>query len=318
MKQARRLSYLIPIVIAFLLPLLFRGDEYILHVIIICIINVILGSSLRAIATTGQMSIGQAGFTAIGAYTSAILTVKFHFPIYVAFLAGGVATMVLAALIGYPLARVKTIYFVMVTMFLGEIIRLSILEWRGMTGGSTGMINIPRFDISSFLGVFGLQTGERFGICYLGLILLVIIHWILYNIERSFLGTVFVSIGQDESVASSVGINVARYKVMIFCIGSFFTGLAGSFFAHYMTVLNPGSFGIFMSLYIMIYVAVGGKKFAGPIAGAVVLTLIPEVFSSLSEYQPLVFVFALFLVVFLLPGGLADLPNVIYSKLRSR
>jgi len=310
----RALSYLLPIFLASLLPIIFKSNEYILHICIICTINIILSSSLRAIATTGQMSIGQAGFMAVGAYTSAILAIKFNFPLYGAFLMGGVAAMVLAVLIGYPLSRVRTIYFVMVTMFLGELIRLFLFEWRSMTGGSTGMIGIPRLEILSSFGLSRIGLGERFEICYLGLALMFIVLIVLYNIERSYLGTLFSAIGQDESVASSVGINVARYKVMIFCIGSFFTGLAGSFYAHYMTVLNPDSFGVFTSLYILIYVAVGGKAFAGPIIGAIVLTLIPEIFSALKEYQPLVFVFILFTVVFLMPEGLIQLPGIIRSK----
>jgi branched-chain amino acid transport system permease protein len=316
LKSAKALPYLFPVIIAGLLPIIFKGNEYFLHIYIVCIINIILGSSLRAMATTGQMSIGQAGFMAIGAYTSAILVTKFNFPVYGAFLMGGVAAMILAAVIGYPLARVKTIYFVMVTMFLGEIIRLFLFEWRSMTGGSTGMMGIPRIEILSAFGFSGTGWGERFEICYFGLALLIVVHLILYNIERSSLGRVFAAIGQDESVASSVGINVARHKVMIFCIGSFFTGLAGSFYAHYMTVLNPDTFGVFMSLYILIYVAVGGKKFSGPIAGAIVLTLIPEIFGGLKQYQPLVFVLVLFIVVFLIPEGLAGLPEMIRSKFR--
>lgn len=315
MKSGKTVTYLTLVFFACLVPIVFKGNEYYLHIYIICVINIILGNSLRAIAATGQISIGQAGFMAIGAYTSAILTTKFNFPIYGALLMGGVAAMVLAALIGYPLSRVRTIYFIMVTMFIGEIIRLVLFEWRNLTGGSTGMMGIPRPEAFSVFGIFQIDFSNRFQFCYLALALLLLTLLILYNIERSHLGTILAAIGQEEAVASSVGINVAKYKVMIFCIGSFFTGLAGGLYAHYMTVLNPDSFSTFMSLYILVYVIVGGKKFAGPIAGAIVLTLIPELFGALKEYQPFVFVIVLFLVVFLLPGGLADLPERIKPQI---
>src|SRR5208283_1236070 len=152
--------------------------------------------------------------------------------------------------------------------------------------------------------------------CYLALFLLLLVLLVLYNIHRSHTGTALAAIGQEESLSSSIGIDVARYKVLTFCVGCFFTGLAGSLYAHYMTVLNPDAFGIFTSLYILIYVVVGGKKFSGPIAGAIVLTLVPEFFSALKEYQPFVFVLVLFLIVFLLPGGLVDLPRRIRESVR--
>jgi len=297
--------------IAGLIPILFKGNEYFLHIYIVCAINVILANSLRAIAISGQMSIGQAGFMAIGAYTSAILAARFNVPIYVALLMGGLASMAVAGVIGFPLSRVRTVYFVMVTMFLGEVIRLLIFEWRSMTGGSTGMMSIPRPESISFFGLLRVDFTERFAFSYLALVLLVIVLLVLYRIERSHLGIVLAGIGQEEPLASSVGVNVAGHKVLIFCIGSLFTGLAGALYAHYMTVLTPDSFGIFASLYILVYVVVGGKKFAGPIAGAVLLTLIPEIFSGLKEYQPFVFVLVLFLVIFLLPGGLSDLHRIV-------
>jgi branched-chain amino acid transport system permease protein len=308
--------YLALFILGCLVPLVIRGNEYYLHVYIMCVINVIMASSLRAIATTGQMSIGQAGFMAIGAYMSAILAVKFNVPVYGGPLAGGLAAMALAALIGYPLSRVRTVYFVMVTMFLGEIIRLVLFEWRGMTGGSTGMMGIPRVEILRIPGILQINFGDKFYFCYLALALLFLILLVLYNIDRSHPGTVLAAIGQEEALASSVGINVARYKVMIFCVGSFFTGLAGALYAHYMTVLNPDAFGMFSSIYVLVYVAVGGKKFAGPIAGAIILTLIPELFGVLKEYQTFVFVLVLFLVVFLLPRGLSSLPERVGPQIK--
>lgn len=316
MNSRKPVPYLLFAMVACLIPIIAQGNEYYLHIYIVCVINVILASSLRIIASTGQMSIGQAGFMGIGAYTSAIMVVKYHFPVYVGLLMGGVAATTLAALIGYPLARVRTIYFAMVTMFLGEIIRLAIYEWRDLTGGSTGLIGIPRPTAFSLFGIWNIDFATRIHFCYLALVLLLLMLLVFHRMEQSQLGTALAAIGQEEAVASSVGINVARYKVISFCIGSFFTGLAGGLYAHFMTVLNPDTFNIFRSLYILIYVVVGGRMFSGPIVGAVVLTLIPEVFGTLKEYQPFVFVSVVFSVVFFLPGGLADLPGRIKLLMR--
>ncbi|MBN1225867.1 MAG: branched-chain amino acid ABC transporter permease [Deltaproteobacteria bacterium] len=315
-KLSKVIKLFVLIVAAFIIPMLAKGNDYYLHVYIICVINTILASSLRSIAKTGQVSIGQGGFMAVGAYTSAILAVKFNIPVYWAMLSGGLASMMLAALIGFPLSRIKTVYFVMITMFLSEIIRLVVLEWRTVTGGSTGLESIPRPAAFSLLGIIQVDFSNKFYFCYLALFMLLVILLILYNIDRSHSGTVLSAIGQEEYLSSSLGINVARYKVLILCIGCFFTGLAGALYAHYMTVLNPDAFSFVVSLYILIYVIVGGKMFTGPIAGAVLLTLIPELFSALKEYQPFVFVLVLFLVVFLLPGGLMDLPSQIESRIR--
>ncbi len=314
--RSRKSILLVLLLAVALLPFVLRGNSYYLHVYTICAFNVILASSLRAMATTGQMSIGQAGFMAIGAYTSAVLVMKAGLPVCLSVLAGGVAGTLLAALIGFPLSRIRTVYFVTVTMFLGEIIRLAIFEWSSLTGGSTGLMGIPGLGKGTLFGAFTIDFSNRLQFAYLMLIVVLFVLLILYNIHRSHAGTVFAAIGQEESLSSSLGINVARHKVLIFCVGCFFTSLAGGLYAHYMTVLNPDAFGIFTSLYILIYVVVGGKKFSGPIIGAIILTLIPEFFASLKEYQPYVFVLVLFLIVFLLPGGLVDLPRRIGESLR--
>jgi branched-chain amino acid transport system permease protein len=314
LKKASTLSTISGIICAFALPYLMRGNDYFLHIYIICIINVILANSLRAIATTGQMSLGQAGFMAVGAYTSAILGAHFHIPALGGLLLGGVAAAALGAVVGYPLSRVKTVYFVMVTMFLGEVVRLAIYEWSNITGGSTGMIGIPGFGAYNIFGWFEVDFIDRMQFCYLALILLSATLAILFNLTKSPIGIILGAIGQEEAVVQSVGINVAGYKVMILCVGSFFTGMAGSLYAHYMTVLTPDNFGIFTSIYIMIYVIVGGtKSVAGATLGAVILTIVPELSASLDEYQPFVFVLVLFLVIFLLPGGIVELVDKLKS-----
>lgn len=295
-------------------PLVLQGNQYYLHIYILCLINVILASSLRPVALTGQMSIGQAGFMAVGAYTSAILATTFEMPVLVSILAGGVLSMLLAGLIGYPLSRLKTIYFVMVTMFFGEIIRLLIFEWSSLTKGSTGMTGITPLGKVSLFGLFSIDFSHRLEFSYFLVCIMLAILIFLYNLERSQRGLILQAVGQDESLLSSVGGNVAWNRVLIFSIGSFFTGLAGGLYAHYAMVLNPDGFGLFTSLYIMIYVVVGGNTFAGPIVGALVLTLIPEVFSGLKEYQPFVFVSFLFFVIFFLPRGIISLPGLLPQR----
>lgn len=316
MKSGKYLSYALLIILLFVLPI-FIKSEYYLHVLILCAINIILASSLRAITTTGQISLGHAGFMSIGAYTSAILVMKLGLSTYAALLLGGIAAMVVAAVIAYPVTRVKTVYFAMLTLFLGEVIRLVLTEWRTMTGGTSGILNIPPLGTISILGLFSIDFATKLPNFYFVLVLMLITLLFLYSVDRSYIGMTFKAVAQDDSLASSTGINVAKFKAVIFCTGCFFAGLAGSFYAHYMSVLTPGSFGLFTSIYVLIYVVVGGpRRFAGAIIGAFILTLVPEIFRPLKEYQPFVFVAVLYLVVFLLPGGLVDLPEQIRLQIR--
>lgn len=316
MRLGKNLSYTLLIILIFVVPI-FIKSEYYLHVLILCAINIVLASSLRAITTTGQISLGHAGFMSIGAYTSAILAMKLGISTYAALILGGVAAMVVAAIIAYPVTRVRTVYFAMLTLFLGEVIRLVMTEGRAITAGSSGLMNIPPLETISVLGLFSIDFTTRLPNYYFILVLMLIILLFLYSVDRSYIGQTFKAIAQDDYLAASTGINVARFKAVIFCIGCFFAGLAGSFYAHYMSVLTPDSFGLFYSIYIIVYVVVGGpRRFAGAIVGALILTLIPELFRVLKEYQPFVFVAVLYLVVFLLPGGLVDLPNQIKMYIR--
>jgi len=317
MKSGKTLGFALLIVLLFVVPVFIRS-EYYLHVLVLCAINIILASSLRAISTTGQMSLGHAGFMSIGAYTSALMVMRLGLSPYATLVLGGVAAMVLAAVIAYPVTRVKTIYFGMLTLFLGEVIRLVFTEWRVLTGGTSGLLNIPHLDTISVLGLFNVEFAAKLPNLYFVLVVMLIALVFLYSVDRSYVGMTFAAIAQDDSLAASTGINVARFKALIFCIGCFFAGVAGSFYAHYMTVLTPDSFGLFASIYVLIYVVVGGPgRFAGAIIGALILTIVPELFRVLKEYQPFVFVAVLYLVVFLLPGGLVDLPGRIRLRIRS-
>ena len=314
MKLGRSLSWILSIIFIFLIPVFFRNNNYYLYILILVAINIILTSSLRAIASVGQMSMGTMAFAGIGAYTSAILMKKLSLPFIAAFPLAGVSAIIVAALVAYPFVRVTGIYFAMLTLFLGEVIRLIITEWTSMTGGSSGMLKIPSIGTLSIFGI-NINFVQLLPYCYFVFVIMLLTLLFLYRIDRSLIGTTLEAIEKDEYVAASVGINVIRFKVIIFCIGCFFTGLAGSLYAHHLRVLNPGSFGLFPSIYIMIYMVVGGrKKFSGSIIGAFVLTFIPEVFRVLKEYQPYIFAAVLFLVLFLLRQGLVDLVEQIKSR----
>ncbi len=317
MKLSKILSYVAIVVVVFLIPIFLAGSEYYLHVFILCGINVMLAISLRAISTTGQTSLGHAGFMSIGAYTSGVLTMKLGIPTYGGLILGALVAMAVAAVIAFPITRVRTVYLAMLTLFFGEFIALAFTEWRGVTGGTSGLMGITPLGTISIPGLITIEFATKLPYSYFILVLVLITVLFLYAIERSYIGMTFKSIAQDEYLAASIGTNIANFKAIIFCIGCFFAGLAGSFYAHYNAVLTPDTFGLFPSLYIMVYVIVGGgKRFAGAIIGAIVLTIVPEFFRIVKEYQPFVFVAVLFLIIFLLPGGLVTLPDRIRALIK--
>jgi branched-chain amino acid transport system permease protein len=204
----------------------------------------------------------------------------------------------------------------MLTMFFGIVVALVTSEWRSLTGGTTGIMGIPSFGTATIFGMV-IDFNNKLPNLYFALVLMVIVLFFLYGLDRSYIGMILKAISQDDSLAASIGVDVARYKAIIFCIGCFIAGLAGSFYAHYWGILNPDSFSLFHSIYLLIYMIVGGTdRFVGAVIGAFVLTLLPEVSRVFQEYQPLVFVAVLYFVVFLLPRGMVELPQQIKPWIR--
>jgi branched-chain amino acid transport system permease protein len=309
-------SYTALILLLFSIPLFVKG-AYPLHVLIMIGINIILTSSVRTIATTGQFSLAHPGFMAIGAYVSALLMMKLGLSFWATFLIGGMAAALIALLVGYPFVRVRRVYFAMLTLCTGVIIQYIIMEWRDLTHGTSGLLNIPPPNPIVIPGILNIAFDSKVPNYYLILVLALISLLFLYRIDSSRVGRTFLAIQQGDFVAGSVGINVPRFKVLAWCVGCFFAGIAGSFYSHYMKVLTPFSFGVLQSIYIVVYMTVGGRRrFSGAILGAFILTLIPEVFRGLQEYQPFVFVGILLIIIFFLPGGLVDLPKLIASLVR--
>jgi branched-chain amino acid transport system permease protein len=304
------------ILLLFSIPLFTKG-AYLLHILIVAGINIILAISLRTIATTGQMSLAHAGFMAIGAYTSALLVMKLGLSFWVALPLGGIASALIALVVGYPFVRVKRVYFAMLTLFLGAVIRLIIMEWRNLTHGTSGLLNIPPPNSLSFFGLFHIVFDSKVPYYYLILVLVLISLFFLYRIDSSRVGRTLLAIQQDDSVAESVGINVTNFKVLAWCVGCFFAGITGAFYAHFIKTLTPDSFGVLQAIYVVVYMVVGGRRrFYGAILGAFILTLLPEFLRILKEYQPFVFVGILLIITFFLPGGLVDLPKLGVSLIR--
>ncbi|MBI2562979.1 MAG: branched-chain amino acid ABC transporter permease [candidate division NC10 bacterium] len=284
-----------------LLPSL--GNDYYVYLIALVFTNVILAASLRPSLTCGQLNIGHSAFMSVGAYTSALLAKHLSVPFEGSLLCGALLATAVGLAIGYPALRLRGVYFAMVTVAFVEVIRLIAGIWVPLTRGNSGLSGIPKPSI------LGMTLATRTSQYYLAVVLMLVVLLILYKLERSRLGLIWKSIGMADNLAQSLGVNVALHKLLAFAIGCFFAGVAGAFYAHFIRFLFPPEFGFLMAVNILVYNFVGGRgHFAGPIVGAVFLSLLSEPFRG-SPYETIFFSIVMLLAILFLPGGLITLPG---------
>jgi len=306
--------------VTFLLMIpLFVKSPYYLHILIMVGVNVILAASLGLITITGQISFAHPAFMAIGAYTSTLLVTLAGLSYWLAFLLASITAGIIAFLIGYPILRIKGAYFFLVTFAFLEFIRLIITYFRYPFGGSRGLIRIPSptIDLPGLPKVVFVVGGIHY--YYFILFLVAVTLFVLYRLEKARYGRIFRSISQNDLLAESLGIDLMKYKLLAFVVGCFFAGVAGAFYAPYFTFINPISFSLTVSIFIIIYVIVGGMgSLTGGVIGAIALTVIPEALRATGYYEMMIFAVLLILVVIFLPGGLISLPSRVFSRFSSR
>jgi branched-chain amino acid transport system permease protein len=251
-------------------------------------INVLLALGLYFTLATGQFSVGHGGFMAIGAYGASILTVNFNWALIPAVLAGGAAAFVVGVLIGLPVLRFSHLYLAMATFGFGEIVRatFSVIDYVGGVGGMRGM------------------TGTTVHIV-LGFVFLAILFSWLHS--RSRWGLACDAIRQDEDAAAAMGIDVRLSKVLAFGLGAAITGIGGGLYAHHFFFIEPTTFGLHMSVAIILFVIFGGiESFWGAILGATVLSLLPDLFRWLKDWY--LFLYGLLFVALMIfrPQGVID------------
>jgi branched-chain amino acid transport system permease protein len=300
-------GYVVLIVCLAGLPFALSGPFYI-HIFILTMMNIVLASSLRLINLSGQMSLGHGGMATIGAYVSALLVMKLGLSTWLAMPLAGFFAAFVAALVGIPFVRLKGIYFAIVTVFFSEMVVLTAQQWEGLTGGSGGISGVPRPGPVVIPGVLNITFSSKVDFYYLAMILMLLSLVIIYAVENSRIGMTLRGIKQADSLAESTGIDTMGFKVLAFSIGCFFAGITGAFYSHYVSAISPDAFGFLFTIYILIYMTVGGaESFAGPVLGAFVLTILPEATRAFKEYVPFFFAAVLIAVIFFAPDGIAGL-----------
>ncbi|HET8678717.1 MAG TPA: branched-chain amino acid ABC transporter permease [bacterium] len=272
-------------------------------------INVILVASLDLlIGYTGLISLGHAGFWGIGAYTSALLMLRYRVPFPLALLGAAFLAAAAGVFIGYPSLRLRHHYFVLVTFIFGIILTLLFTSLIGITRGPMGLPGIPfaRLAIPPLFSHTFNTFQSKVGYYYLVLVFVGLILLLKERIVRTRMGQALIAIREEEHLAMAIGIDTHRYKVLIFTISAGIAGLAGSLYAHYTTFLSPESFTFVDSFNLFVMNLVGGVgTFAGPIVGPILLTAVRDILRNISPVLAEI-AFGVFLIaaIAFLPTGL--------------
>lgn len=293
-------------------------NPYYLQVASFVMINIILGISIYITLSSGQLSLGSAGFMGIGAYTSALLTIHLDVPLVVGIIAGALVAGILGMLIGIPALRLQGVYLAIATLGFGEVIRVIFLNWESVTLGAVGLSGIPHlgrelFKSLSGMGfdpdMIGLKNNQVIYLLVLILLLLINIFlvWFFIRQNNSRVGRAFAAIKMDEKAAESMGINITYYKVLSFTQGAILAGFAGAIYAHVMAYISPADFAYHRAIEILIFSVFGGSEVIwGAIFGATFMTVLPEALRFISEYRYMIYGVILVLMMAFRPQGIID------------
>ena len=275
------------------------ANGYQQYVIAMVAITAIVGVGLNVLlGLAGQLSLGHVGFYAIGAYTCAILTTRYAVSFWAVLPLAGLVAAIAGGLLAVPALRVRGPYLAMVTIAFGFVIEQSAAEMKGLTGGWNGIMNVPR---PTF---FGLAMDE-FGIGVFALALLAVLLVLFHRMRDGTWGLAMRATRDAETASQAIGLDLVAIRTVAFVISAFLAGIAGAIFAILTNFVSPESFPFFQSITFLLVVLIGGAgTVLGPVAGAVVVVLLPEILSFLAEYRLLFFGALLLLVLWLVPEGI--------------
>ncbi|MDP8958161.1 MAG: branched-chain amino acid ABC transporter permease [Actinomycetota bacterium] len=261
-------------------------STYELGLLVQIAINALMGMSAFVVLATGQLTLGNAGFMAIGAYGASYATVKLGLPLWLGIPAGALAAAVVGLAVGFPALRLRGIYLAMATFGFGLVIESFFLVFPP-TGGARGYFGMPGIEISAVLLWSSLALVP------------------VYLLYRSDAWLAFRATDDDEYAADLTGLDTTRLKVASFTIGGALAGLAGTLYAHWFVYIEPRSFDFLVSIFAVLFVVLGGRhSFWGPLLGAAGLTLLPELARPLQQWRPAFIGGLLILILVFRPGGL--------------
>jgi branched-chain amino acid transport system permease protein len=286
------------------LPFMLPSDYWIYMFTMVGIYAILCGSLDLAVGYTGLVSVAHAAFFGIGAYGSAILQVKLGVPLIPALIAGMVCAAIAAAIIGWPMLRIRGPYFVMGTLAIGIAVSIIIHNWDSLTGG-VSLSGIPMLPLVDVFGV-KIDFASKKVFYYVILAVLILSQLLIRSLVNSRTGRAFASIRENEDLAEALGINVSRYKLISFVTACTIAGFAGGLYANYMEAIEPDIAGAHMSFNLLVMIVVGGgRTITGAILGPLILWFAPEFLGAAQTFRPLLFGLILIVVIIYMPTGIA-------------
>lgn len=280
-------------------------DAYTAQIFTLAAVNAILAISVNLICgITGQLSLGQAGFMAIGAYSCIFFTTTLHIPLALSVILASLFTAVFGIIIGFPTLRLSGDYLAIVTLGFGEIIRVVLVNLKPITGGANGKRFTTVLAMYPFLAFFVITA------------VLIAVIVFLQNFLRSTYGRAILAVREDEIAANSNGIGVFRYKMTGFVIASAIAGLGGALYAPFMGFIKPDLASFNRSIDYLIFVVLGGMgSITGSVLSAFVLTYLQEFLRFLQEYRLLIYPLILIFVMLFRPQGLLGMKELSFVRL---
>ncbi len=293
-------------------------NPYYLQVASFLLVNVLLGVSIFVTLSTGQLSLGNAGFMSIGAYASALLTTQHGFPMAAGIAAGSILSGAAGVLVGIPSLRLRGVYLAIATLGFGEVVRVVFINWESLTGGAVGIAGIPQLGsaVQSALeplgitpGAVGLRGNQFVSLAVFLVLLAATAAAILFflRLGSSRVGRAYGAIRMDETAAAAAGIDTTYYKVLAFSQGALLSGFAGALFAHVTSYISPADFTYHRAVEILVFAVFGGSEhLLGPVFGAMFLTVLPEALRSVSDYRYIIYGILLVATMVYRPQGVID------------
>ncbi len=315
-KRLRHLLIALFSLLVFALPFMVTNNYYLSVLVVIGIHTIVVVGLCLLMGYAGQISLGQAAFYGLGAYTSGILTSTYAVSPWLAMLAGAVLTGLTAYIMGRPIFRLKEHYLALATLGLGLIIHVVFVEEVELTGGPSGLMkSIP------YLTLGNLQLDNEFKYYFLVWSLALAAIVLANNIVHSRIGRALRSIHGSEFAAQSLGVNTEKFKIQVFALSAVYASIAGSLYTHYITFISPSPFNLNVSIQFVVMAAVGGLASVwGPVFGVTAITVLTEGLKPIvaqlfpqagGEVEIVIYGFILVIVMILLPEGLtAGLLNI--------
>jgi branched-chain amino acid transport system permease protein len=253
--------------------------------------NVLLALSIYLTLATGLLTVANAAFMGIGAYTAGLLTTRLEMPFLIALVLGSLLPALVALAIGRPTLRLSGVYLAMATLAFGEVVRILILNAEGLTGGALGLNGIPQLTQGSDV-----------------ILAVAVALFVLLRLARSRIGRIMEAIFQDETATELMGLNVGAHKLFVFVLGAALAGLAGGLNAHFTFFISPNEYGFERAVEILAMGVLGGTGSPwGAVIGGLLVTLLPELLRGLGHYRPLINGVILILIILYSPRGIWDL-----------